>query len=202
MSQTKSEALKQTPSQTVGPYFAYGLTAGQYGYPHTAIADTTLTDVETEGERIRVEGIVYDGNGDPINDAMIEIWQADAEGRFNHPEDTRRPNAHFTGFGRCGTGTDPENKFWFDTIKPGSPEEGEAPHLNMIVFARGMLVHAYTRVYFSDEAAANAADPVMQSVPEERRRTLIAERRETPTGTVYRFDIHMQGDDETVFFDV
>ncbi|MDJ0933158.1 hypothetical protein [Breoghania sp.] len=106
-----SEPLKQTPSQTVGPYFAYGLSAQQYGYQHTAIADSTLTDAETEGERIHVEGIVYDGNGDPISDSMVEIWQADAEGRFKHPEDTRRPNSHFEGFGRCGTGTDPENKF-------------------------------------------------------------------------------------------
>ncbi len=197
-----SETLKQTPSQTVGPYFAYGLTAPQYGYAHDAIAGPTLTEDDTPGARIRVEGIVYDGNGDPISDAMVEIWQADSSGRYQHPEDPRRPNAKFVGFGRCGTGTDEQNRFWFDTVKPGAAEEGHAPHLNMILFARGMLVHAYTRVYFSDEEAANAADPVLSTVPEERRATLIAKREDTPTGTLYRFDIHMQGDDETVFFDV
>lgn len=195
-------SYKQTPSQTVGPYFAYGLTATQYGYPFNQVASSQLADTETEGARIRLEGIVYDGAGEPINDAMIEIWQADSEGRFAHPEDPRRPNSRFHGFGRCGTGTDPENKFWFDTVKPGAAEDGEAPHLNLIVLARGMLVHAYTRVYFSDEAEANAADPVLASVPEERRATLIAQRKETPGGVIYRFDIHMQGDNETVFFDV
>lgn len=195
-------SLKQTPSQTVGPYFAYGLTAQQYGYDFSQVASPALTEEDTEGERIRVVGRIFDGEGVPINDAMIEIWQADAEGRFAHPEDPRRPNGPFTGFGRCGTGTDPQNRFFFDTVKPGAPAEGEAPHLNMIVLARGMLVHAFTRVYFSDEAEANAADAVLQLVPEERRRTLIAERAETATGVVYRFDVHMQGDDETVFFDV
>lgn len=194
--------LKQTPSQTVGPYFAYGLTAQQYGYQFSQIAGPELTDDDTQGERVRIEGRIFDGDGNPINDAMIEIWQADAEGRFAHPEDPRRPNAKFTGFGRCGTGTDPENRYFFDTVKPGAPADGEAPHLNMIVLARGMLVHAYTRVYFSDDAAANAKDAVLQLVPEDRRATLIAERIETPTGPRYRFDVHMQGDAETVFFDV
>lgn len=195
-------SLKQTPSQTVGPYFAYGLTAPQYGYPFTSIASSTLTDAETEGARIRLEGVVYDGDGKQINDAMIEIWQADSEGRFQHPEDPRRPNTRFEGFGRCGTGTDPDNKFWFDTVKPGAATEDEAPHISLIVFARGMLVHAFTRVYFSDEVEANAKDAVLASVPEDRRHTLIAERSETPAGVVYRFDIHMQGENETVFFDV
>lgn len=202
MSESKRDPLGQTPSQTVGPYFAYGLTAPQYGYDFTAIADSTLTDETTTGTRIRVEGIVYDGEGAPISDAMIEIWQADADGRYQHPEDPRRPNSRFEGFGRCGTGTDPQNRFWFDTVKPGAGEDGSAPHLNLIVFARGMLVHAYTRVYFADEEAANAADPVLQSVPEDRRRTLVAALSEGTEGPAYRFDIHMQGDDETVFFDV
>ncbi len=197
-----SETLKQTPSQTVGPYFAYGLTAPQYGYAHDSIASPTLTEDDTPGARIRVEGIVYDGNGEPINDAMVEIWQADSSGRFQHPDDPRRPNAKFVGFGRCGTGTDPQNRFWFDTVKPGVAEDGSAPHINLILFARGMLVHAYTRIYFSDEEAANATDTVLATVPEDRRATLIAKREETPTGTVYRFDIHMQGENETVFFDV
>src|SRR5690606_4491471 len=108
----------------------------------------------------------------------------------------------FTGFGRCGTGTDPENRFVFDTIKPGPPGDGQAPHINVIVFMRGLLSHVFTRIYFDDEAEANARDPVLASVDEARRPTLIAARQTTPAGTVYRFDLHMQGPDETVFFDV
>jgi len=190
--------LKQTPSQTVGPYFAYGLTARQYGYPHSSIAEGAMADEDVTGERIRVEGRVLDGDGSPVSDAMIEIWQADAQGRHAHPADGRGANAGFTGFGRCGTGTDSKNRFIFDTIKPAAVAEGEAPHLNVIVFMRGLLTHVYTRIYFSDEAAANAGDPVLCSVPEDRRGTLIAVRQ----GDTYTFDIRMQGDGETVFFDV
>jgi protocatechuate 3,4-dioxygenase alpha subunit len=191
----------QTPSQTVGPYFAYGLTPEQYGYELSSIAQPTLIRSDTEGEHIRVEGCVFDGNGEPISDAMIEIWQADAMGRYAHPADPRGSNASFKGFGRCGTGTDKENRFFFDTVKPGSVDGRQAPHINVIVFMRGMLVHAYTRMYFSDETAANAADAVLQSVPPERRGTLIAARTVSPSGIGYRFDIHMQGEHETVFFD-
>lgn len=193
--------LGQTPSQTVGPYFAYGLTPEQYGYELSSIASASLARSDTEGERIRVEGRVLDGEGLPISDAMIEIWQADASGRYAHPSDPRGSNASFKGFGRCGTGTDPENRFFFDTVKPASVDGTQAPHINVIVFMRGMLVHAFTRIYFSDETAANAKDPVLASVPTDRRGTLIAQRSTTPSGTVYRFDIHMQGDQETVFFD-
>jgi protocatechuate 3,4-dioxygenase alpha subunit len=193
---------KQTPSQTVGPYFAYGLAAPQYGYPYTAIASDRVADEFVSGEHIRLVGRVFDGAGMPIPDALIEIWQADAEGRYMHPADGRASNQRFRGFGRFGTGTDPDNRFTFNTIKPGRVDESQAPHINIIVMMRGMLVHAYTRAYFSDEAAANAHDPVLQSVPEARRHTLIAQREETPSGTVYHFNIHMQGDDETVFFDV
>jgi protocatechuate 3,4-dioxygenase alpha subunit len=189
---------KQTPSQTVGPYFAYGLTARQYNYPQTSIADGTMAGEDVEGERIRVEGRVLDGDGVPVPDAMIEIWQADAQGRFAHPADTRGSNAGFTGFGRTGTGTDPKCRFIFDTIKPGAAADGEAPHLNVIVFMRGLLTHVYTRIYFADEAAANAADPVLSAVPADRRDTLIATRE----GNTYRLDIHMQGPKETVFFEV
>lgn len=195
-------ALKQTPSQTVGPYFAYGLTPTQYGYELASIAGPELADEETDGEPIRIVGQVFDGQGLPIGDAMVEIWQADAQGRYAHPADTRNPNAAFRGFGRCGTGTDPRNRFVFQTVKPGATGDGSAPHISVIVFMRGMLTHAYTRLYFSDEADANAADPVLSSVPEDRRGTLIARREDTPAGTAYRFDIHMQGDRETVFFEV
>ncbi len=191
---------RQTPSQTVGPYFAYGLSPEQYGYQHglRGIAGPDMAPPDVEGQRIRVEGRVFDGAGNPISDALIEIWQADALGRYAHPADPRGSNSNFKGFGRCGTGTDPSNRFWFDTIKPGSPEPGQAPHLNAIVTMRGMLPHAFTRIYFSDETAANATDKTLALVPPERRGTLVAAKQD---GNVYRFDIHMQGDNETVFFD-
>lgn len=195
-------SLKQTPSQTVGPYFAYGLSAPQYGYEFTAIASDEVANDLASGARIRVIGRVLDGAGEPINDAMVEIWQADSEGRYAHPADGRASNQDFRGFGRCGTGTDLENRFTFRTVKPGSVDGIQAPHINIILFMRGMLIHAYTRLYFSDEAEANGRDPVLNGVPADRRRTLIAQREETPAATIYRFDIHMQGDDETVFFDV
>jgi protocatechuate 3,4-dioxygenase, alpha subunit len=194
--------LKQTPSQTVGPFFAYGLTPEQYGYPFHSLAGATLVDDDTPGERIRVTGRVLDGAGNPIPDAMIEIWQADGEGRYAHPADQRGSNVRFKGFGRCGTGTDPEHRFVFETIKPGPIGDAQAPHVNVIVFMRGMLCHVYTRIYFDDEADANARDPVLASVEEARRHTLIAVRKSAPHGTVYRFDLHMQGPEETVFFDV
>ena len=191
-------ALKQTPSQTVGPYFAYGLTPEQYGYPFRELVGNDLTEPDTEGSRIRIEGCVYDGEDNRVPDAMIEIWQADAQGRYAHPADPRASNARFTGFGRFGTGTDPENRFIFETIKPGSVDAEQAPHISVIVMMRGLLTHTFTRIYFSDEAEANAKDPVLNSVEESRRPTLIAQA----DGAIYRFDIHMQGDQETVFFDV
>ncbi|MBO6783757.1 MAG: protocatechuate 3,4-dioxygenase subunit alpha [Alphaproteobacteria bacterium] len=195
----------QTPSQTVGPFFAYGLVPEQYNYPFKSLAGGELAGDTTEGQRIRILGHVYDGAGDLIPDAIIEIWQANAHGRYNHPADDRKDNLldpEFKGFGRVGTGTTDDNRFVFDTIKPGSVDGRQAPHLNVIVLMRGMLLHAYTRIYFSDEEDMNAADPVLGSVPEDRRDTLIAKRDVEMPGTVYRFDIHMQGDRETVFFDV
>ncbi len=196
-------SLKQTPSQTVGPYFAYGLTAEQYHYPQTQIATGQLVSAQTEGERIRIVGRVFDGQGQAVNDAMIEIWQANAAGRFNHPNDareSRKLDPAFKGFGRVGTGTSPDNSFRFDTIKPGASEAGKAPFISVIVFMRGLPNHAYTRLYFSDETGANAEDAVLNKVAAARRDTLIATRHETSTGTEYRFDIHMQGPQETVFF--
>ena len=189
----------QTPSQTVGPFFAYGLTPEQYGYPFTSIADGRMAEEGASGEHIRVIGQVLDGEGVAISDAMVEIWQADAQGHYARPREPAS-NTGFSGFGRHGTGTDPENRFIFDTVKPGTVDAEQAPHINVIVFMRGLLTHAYTRLYFSDEADANARDPVLNSVPEDRRRTLIANRQDD--GRTYRFDIRMQGDDETVFFDV
>ncbi len=195
----------QTPSQTVGPFFAYGLVPEQYNYPFKSLADGELAGDATEGQRIRILGHVYDGAGDLIPDAIIEIWQANAHGRYNHPADDRKDNLldpDFKGFGRVGTGTSEDNRFVFDTIKPGSVDGRQAPHLNVVVLMRGMLLHAYTRIYFSDEEEMNAGDPVLSSVPEDRRETLIARRDVEIPGTVYRFDIHMQGERETVFFDV
>ena len=192
---------KQTPSQTVGPYFAYCLTPQQYGYDFNELAGNLLVDDETEGERIHILGRVLDGAGNAVDDAIIEIWQADAQGRYAHPADPRGSNLAFKGFGRHGTGTDPERRFMFDTIKPGSVD-GQAPHITICVMCRGMLSHAFTRIYFSDEAAANAGDAVLATVPADRRATLIAERMETSAGIVYRFDVHLQGDRETVFFDL
>lgn len=190
---------RQTPSQTVGPFFAYGLTPEQYGYPFASIATGRVAEDEVDGRHIRIVGQVLDGAGTPVEDAMVEIWQADAEGRYPGAGDRGR-NTAFSGFGRHGTGTDPENRFIFDTVKPGRVDAEQAPHVNVIVFMRGLLTHAHTRIYFSDEAEANARDPVLNSVPEDRRATLMARRQED--GATYRFDIRMQGDDETVFFDV
>lgn len=190
-----------TPSQTVGPFFAYGLvSAGAYVWPD-AFSNNLVTP-DASGERIRIVGHVYDGDGVPVPDAMLEIWQADAQGRFSDPQDTRgQTNSSFRGFGRVGTS--PEGAFAFKTVKPGAvpaPEGGamQAPHIVMAIFARGMLLHLYTRIYFSDEAA-NATDPVLAQVPDDRRATLIARREDAGA---YRLDVHLQGDDETVFFEV
>ena len=191
-----------TPSQTVGPYFAYGLTpGGKYDW-NDAFSDDLVT-ADSTGERIRVHGQVFDGDGVVIPDAMLEIWQADAQGRFADPQDKRAlPNATFKGFGRCGTSA--KGEFAFDTIKPGvvpDPDgKPQAPHILLAVFARGMLLQLYTRIYFEDEAEKNAADPVLALVPAERRATLIARR--DGGGADYRFDVHLQGDNETVFFDL
>jgi protocatechuate 3,4-dioxygenase alpha subunit len=195
----------QTPSQTVGPFFAYGLAPEQYNYSFASLAGGSMAGDTTEGQRVRVIGHVYDGAGDLVPDALIEIWQANAHGRYNHPADDRKDNLldpDFKGFGRFGTGTTPDNRFVFDTIKPGSVDGRQAPHLNVVVLMRGMLLHAYTRIYFADEEAANASDPILSTVPEDRRGTLIARRDLDLPGWVYRFDIHMQGERETVFFDV
>lgn len=191
----------QTPSQTVGPYFAYGLTATQYGYDFDQPFDSVLALDGAAGERIRLEGRVIDGDGNVIGDALIEISQPDGNGRYPQSvEDAREIG--FRAFGRSGTGTDAEKRFVFHTVKPGAEAPGEAPHINVIVLMRGLLLHTFTRIYFSDEVAANAQDAVLASVPAERRNTLIAERIERGGAVSYRFDIRMQGAGETVFFDV
>ncbi len=177
--------LKQTPSQTVGPYFAYGITPEQYHYDHLGIADNVLyKGVEAVGERILIRGQVLDGEGAPVDDALIEL----------------RQDASPEGFGRMGTGTDPDNRFEFDTLKPEG-SSAAAPHINVIVMMRGLLNHLFTRIYFSDEEAANTSDALLNKVPEARRHTLIATRGEENGRVVYHFDIRMQGPEETVFFD-
>jgi protocatechuate 3,4-dioxygenase alpha subunit len=191
-----NDQLLQTPSQTVGPYFAYGLTAEQYNYGYAQICnDNLIVDEKVNGERITITGQVFDGNNNAIPDAMIEIWQADADGNYGANKTL------FQGFGRVGTGSDSTKSFTFHTIKPGTTND-EAPHINVIVFMRGLLVHAYTRIYFSDETIANTKDVLLNSIDESRRSTLIAERKETNGKIEYHFDVHMQGENEAVFFDV
>jgi protocatechuate 3,4-dioxygenase alpha subunit len=192
-----------TPSQTVGPFFKYGLTPdGKYDWNDAF--NNNLVTADATGDRIRIEGRVFDGDGQPVPDAMLEIWQADAQGRFADPKDKRGlPNAAFRGFGRCGT--DGNGDYAFDTIKPGAVPDPDgkpqAPHILLAIFARGMLMHLYSRIYLDSEAA-NAADPVLALVPADRRNTLIAVRQSGNGNAVYRFDIRLQGDNETVFFDI
>ncbi len=197
---------KQTPSMTVGPWFSYGLTPEDYG--RKGLATSVVAGPGVSGQRISLSGCVYDGAGKPVPDAMLEIWQANANGRYAHAADARAAvplQSGFSGFGRVSTG--PDGGYRFDTIKPGRvPASGlgrgnvmQAPHLNLTVFARGLLSHLFTRIYFSDEAAANGEDPVLSLVDTARRGTLIAQRAATGNGC--QLDIHLQGDNETVFFE-
>jgi protocatechuate 3,4-dioxygenase, alpha subunit len=184
-----------TPSQTVGPYFAMRLPWPQGPY---VVPDGTP-------DAITIVGRVYDGAGNALPDAMIETWQADPYGRFAHPDDPRGPSpagyGGFRGFGRCETSAD--GSYRIVTVKPGplpTPDgDIEAPHLDVSVFARGLLDRVVTRMYFPDETAANAGDPVLCSVEPARRGSLIAVAE--PEGHL-RFDVWLQGDRETVFFDL
>jgi protocatechuate 3,4-dioxygenase, alpha subunit len=188
---------KQTPSQTVGPFFSYGLLDKG--------GENILVNDSTRGQRILIMGQIVDGDGNPMPDGMLEIWQADANGCFNHPADPNQSKAdkNFRGFGRSGTVN--EGKFQFKTIKPGAVAFDEtrkqAPHINVRLFARGMLIHAYTRLYFSDEQAANEQDPVLNLVPADRQHTLVAYRQDSDDLPTYCFNITLQGENETVFFD-
>lgn len=188
--------LKQTPNQTVGPFFQDGLLRG---------GENVLVDAQTSGEKICVTGRVLDGEGRPVVDALVEIWQADARGHFNHPvdPDPSQADAHFRGFGRSDTIQD--GRFWFQTVKPdrvpGRDGKMQAPHIDVRVFARGMLIHVLTRLYFADENE-NANDVVLNSINDPtRRRSLIAVLESSGDLPTYRFDIRLQGECETVFFE-
>ena len=186
--------LPETPSQTVGPYFSMRL-SGE--------GENILTD---SPDRIVITGRVIDGDGNHVEDALLEIWQPGPSGRYRHPDDTRDLPLEdgFTGFGRAAGDFD-TGEFRFVTLKPGpvpDPEgEDQAPHISLIVQGRGMLNPVFTRIYFSDEGEENAKDLVLRRVPAARRDTLIAELQEGSDPPEYRFDVKFQGADETVFFD-
>lgn len=187
-----------TPSQTIGPFHRIML-------PWEGGAELVTPDAPGA---IRIQGRVLDGAGQPVDDSVIEVWQANIHGRYAHAEDVREVPLvpGFDGFGRAIT--DGEGGFTIVTVKPGcvpGPVDAvQAPHISLSVFARGLLRQLVTRIYFSDEAAANARDPVLQSIDgAARRETLLAVRREgRETRPVYEFDIHLQGPRETVFFDI
>jgi protocatechuate 3,4-dioxygenase, alpha subunit len=191
-------ALVQTPSQTVGPFFHLALDRPGW-------AD--LTADNPEGERIVIAGRVTDGDGLGVADACLEVWQANAAGRYAHPDDSRadKPlDPHFRGFGRVAT--DADGGFRLKTIRPGPvPGRGntlQAPHIAVALFARGLLKQLFTRIYFAGEPL-NENDPVLASIADAaRRRTLVAARADAAGTPVYRFDIVLQGENETVFFEI
>ncbi len=190
--------LIPTPSQTVGPFFHLGLDRPEW---------SDLTRDNPAGKRIVIEGRVLDGDGMPVPDALIELWQANAAGRYAHPDDqqTDKPlDPRFRGFGRVAT--DSEGRFRITTIKPGPvPGRGnslQAPHINLVFFSRGLLIHLYTRIYFAGEPA-NATDPLLTSIEDPAvRNTLLSRREGSGSPAHYRFDIVLQGENETAFLDI
>lgn len=182
-----AQARAQTPSQTVGPFFGYAL-------PYPGGPEVRAP---WQPDAIRLHGTVLDGAGDPIPDAIVEIWGADAAGRPATERGSLGRDQHgFTGFGRAAV--DRDGHYSFTTVKPGAAREGSAPYLVVAIFARGVLHHLFTRAYFDDEAEANAMDPLLSRVGADRRGTLVA-RADGPRS--YRFDLRLQGDRETVFLD-
>lgn len=198
--------LPESPSQTAGPYVHIGCMPVFSGIEGIYAEDpgSRLVDAETRGERIAIRGRVYDGDGEPLRDAVIEIWQADAAGVYASPADGRAAEPGFAGWGRSACDFD-SGEYLFETIKPGAvpfPDGRlQAPHITVWVVARGINIGLHTRLYFGDETGANAADPLLSSIePRERAATLIATAAEGGGG--YRFDIHLQGARETVFLDI
>ncbi|RWO11072.1 MAG: protocatechuate 3,4-dioxygenase subunit alpha [Mesorhizobium sp.] len=197
--------LKESASQTAGPYVHIGLTPNFAGISGVYECDlgTAMVNDKTRGERIRVNIRVIDGAGSPLNDALVEIWQADAAGIYNSPSDLRgSADPNFTGWGRLPTDMT-TGECMFETIKPGRVPffDGRkmAPHLTVWIVARGINIGLHTRMYFGDEETANAEDPVLMRIEQkERVSTLVAPR----DGDIYKFDIHLQGINETVFFDI
>lgn len=197
--------FRETPSQTAGPYVHIGLAPNfteVTGVYNEDLGHALINDL-TEGERLTITGRVFDGMGVPLKDALVEIWQADAKGLYNSPSETRgQADPNFTGWGRCPSDME-SGVFTFETIKPGSVpfKDGRpmAPHIAFWVVARGINLGLHTRMYFSDEETANANDPVLARIEHrDRVSTLIGERK----GDNVTFDIHLQGDRETVFFDL
>ena len=181
----------QTPSQTIGPFYAVGLAGLQQG---NALGLAVSAEISGEGEPITLSGRIFDGAGEAVDDAMIEILQADSSGRFDNEE--------FLGLARSETGASDDGSFLFRTVKPGATSPQAAPCISVIVHMRGLLRQAHTRLYFSDEAEANSRDPVFSRLPVERRDSLIARRESGSDAANYRFDIHMQGEHETLFFEL
>lgn len=199
--------LRETPSQTAGPYVHIGLAPGAAGFDiYDQELGWDIVGPNAKGERIRVEGIVVDGTGSPIKDVLLEAWQANADGFYAHPEGGGDVEEGFRGWGRVIT--DFQTGEWgFDTVKPGSVTDRNgkphAPHINLWIVARGINLGLNTRVYFEDENDANAADPILNMIEwESRRPTLLAKRTEKDGKAIYRFVIRIQGEDETVFFDI
>lgn len=197
--------LRELPSQTAGPYVHIGLLPAVAGIPFEPERDWgTMVGPGVRGERIRIEGTVFDGVGAPVKDAVLELWQPDAAGRF--PGHDPGADPAFKGFGRVAADLS-TGLFAFETVKPGQvpyPDGRlQAPHATLLIFARGINIHLHTRIYFEDEAAANAEDPILALIEQpERRRTLLARRELRDGRVVYRFDVKIQGPEETVFFDV
>ncbi|HXW21047.1 MAG TPA: protocatechuate 3,4-dioxygenase subunit alpha [Roseiarcus sp.] len=203
------DQLRETPSQTAGPYIHIGATPNHAGIAGVYRQDfgKTMVGRAAKGERIAVVGHVFDGLGEPLKDALIEIWQADAAGLYNSPQERRgKADPNFAGFGRQPTDGE-TGEYRFETIKPGRVPfvDGTlmAPHITFWIVARGINVGLHTRMYFSDEAAANAKCPVLARLEQRARaKSLIAQRSDKGGKVVYRFDIRLQGEDETVFFDI
>jgi protocatechuate 3,4-dioxygenase alpha subunit len=202
--------LKETASQTAGPYVHIGLLPRQAGFEIFANnLGEVMVGPNTKGERVTIEGRLIDGAGVPVKDALIEIWQANAAGRYHHAVDRQNKpiDDDFRGWGRSGCDFE-TGRYCFRTVKPGqvvgrSGHRPMAPHVNLWIVARGINIGLSTRMYFADEAAANAADPVLNIIePASRRNTLLGQRQMRDQDAVYSFDIYLQGERETVFFDI